>query len=67
MQHPEFGASFEIFTNQDFLELETMGPFMKLAKDESLTHIEYWSLHKGALEAVTDQALDAALLPLLKQ
>ena len=67
MQHPEFGASFEIFTNQDFLELETMGPFRKLAKDESLIHIEYWSLHKATLEAVTDQALDAALLPLLKK
>lgn len=67
LQHPEFGASFEIFTNQDFLELETMGPLTKLAKDESLTHIEYWSLHKGELAEVSDAALDAALLPLLKQ
>jgi hypothetical protein len=44
-----------------------MGPFTKLAKDECLTHIEYWSLHKATLEAVTDDALDAALLPLLKK
>lgn len=67
MQHPEFGASFEIFTNQDFLELETMGPFMKLAKDEALTHVEHWSLHKAKLEGVTDEALDNALLPLVKK
>jgi len=67
LQHPEFGASFEIFTNQDFLELETMGPFTRLAKDEALTHVENWSLHKATLDAVTDQALDAALLPLLKK
>ena len=67
MRHPEFGASFEIFTNQDFLELETMGPFVQLAKDEALTHIEHWSLHKATLASVTDQALDAALLPLLKK
>lgn len=67
MRHPEFGASFEIFTNQDFLELETMGPFTKLAKDEALTHVEYWSLHKATLGSVTDQALDAALLPLLRK
>jgi len=44
-----------------------MGPLTKLAKDESLTHIEYWSLHKGELTEVSDAALDAALLPLLKQ
>jgi hypothetical protein len=67
MQHPEFGASFEIFTNADFLELETMGPLTKLAKDESLTHIEYWSLHRAiALPEISDAALDAALQPLLR-
>lgn len=65
LEHPEFGASFEIFTNQDFLELETMGPLTQLNRDESLTHVEHWSLHKGALAEVTDEALDAALLPLL--
>ncbi|MFN0101963.1 MAG: hypothetical protein ACKV2U_07725 [Bryobacteraceae bacterium] len=65
LAHPEFGASFEIFTNQDFLELETMGPFTKLAKDEALTHTEHWSLHKADLSEVSDTALDAALLPLL--
>ena len=66
MAHPEFGASFEIFTNQDFLELETMGPFTKLAKDEALTHVEHWSLHKAELAEVSDAAMDAALLPFLK-
>lgn len=67
-RHPEFGASFEIFTNQDFLELETMGPLTLLAKDEGLTHIEHWSLHAGiSLSDISDAALDAALLPLLKE
>lgn len=65
LTHPEFGASFEIFTNQDFLELETMGPLTKLGKDEALTHVEQWSLHKGEPGEVSDEALDAALLPLL--
>jgi hypothetical protein len=67
MAHPEFGASFEIFTNQDFLELETMGPLAKLGKDESLTHVEQWSLHKGELAEISDAALDAALLPVLSK
>jgi len=67
-KHPEFGAAFEIFTNGDFLELETMGPVTQLAKDENLVHTEYWSLHKGVVLAeISDAALDAALLPLLRR
>jgi hypothetical protein len=67
-KHPEFGAAFEIFTNADFLELETMGPVTMLAKDEHLTHVEHWSLHRGiTLSEISDAALDAALLPLLRQ
>ena len=41
-------------------------PFAKLAKDEALTHVEHWSLHKAELAEVSDAAMDAALLPLLK-
>lgn len=64
LPHPEFGASFEIFTNQDFLELETMGPLTKLNKDEHLDHLERWKLvDKVALPEISDEALDAALLP----
>ena len=65
-EHPEFGASFEIFTNGDFLELETMGPLTQLAHGEALTHTELWSLHPDvSLSAFTDDELDTQLLPLL--
>lgn len=58
-EHPEFGASFEIFTNGDFLELETMGPVTRLAPGEALTHVERWTLHDNvALSAFTDAELD---------
>lgn len=67
-KHPEFGASFEIFTNADFLELETMGPFTTLHKDEVLTHTEHWSLHDGVMLAdAEDWALDEILLPVLRK
>ena len=65
-EHPEFGASFEIFTNADFLELETMGPLTQLRHGDALTHTELWSLHDGvALTAFTDDELDSKLFPLL--
>jgi hypothetical protein len=66
--YPDYGSCFEIFTNADFLELETLGPLTKLNPGETLTHVEHWSLHKGVnVTEPTDAALDRALLPILAQ
>lgn len=63
--HPDYGASFEIFTNNLFLEIETMGPMTKLAGGATLEHIERWSLHKNAaLKEISDAEIDRVLLPL---
>lgn len=66
--YPDFHSSFQIFTNGSFLELETLGPVNSLAPDESVTHVEQWSLHKGVqLNSLSDDALDRALLPYFGQ
>lgn len=60
--HPDFGTSFQIFTNGDFLELETMGPMEKIAPGQTLAHVETWQLRRGVkLPAISDSALDALL------
>lgn len=65
--YPEYFCSFQTFTNRDFLELETFGPLVKLAPEESVELIENWSLHRGvSITAWTDEKVDAVLLPLLK-
>ncbi|MEO8659439.1 MAG: hypothetical protein ABI693_13280 [Bryobacteraceae bacterium] len=65
--HPDMGCSYETFTNDQFLEMETMGPLRKVVAGQSLEHVEHWTLHKGVkIAAWTDDAIDAALLPLLK-
>ncbi len=57
--YPDMGSSFEIFTNADFLELETLGPLEKLAPGESLTHVENWSLRRNVrLDTISDGELD---------
>lgn len=38
--YPDFHCSFEIFTNGDFLELETLGPLADLAPGATVEHIE---------------------------
>jgi len=63
--YPDFGASFEIFTNADFLELETLGPLETLDPGGSITHVEKWAAaRKVPLDAITDEALDRALASL---
>ncbi|HWQ57363.1 MAG TPA: hypothetical protein VN442_27015 [Bryobacteraceae bacterium] len=62
----DFGCSFETFTNADFLELETLGPLVKLARGASLTHVENWDLHRDVKIGRWDDAeLDRVLLPLV--
>ena len=67
LPHPDFGCSFETFTNNEFLEIETLGPLSKVLPGGSATHVEHWSLHRGIkLEHLTDAELDGVLLPLLR-
>lgn len=64
--YPDFGCSYETFTNADFLEIETLGPMTKLTPGASVQHIENWSLHKNVrIPSITDAVLDKVLLPLL--
>ncbi|MCZ2147428.1 MAG: hypothetical protein LC126_06605 [Bryobacterales bacterium] len=65
--YPDFGCSYETFTNAEFLEIETVGPLGKVAPGAAAEHVEHWSLHRGVrLKSWTDAELDRVLLPLLK-
>ncbi|MFN7919645.1 MAG: hypothetical protein U0Q16_06085 [Bryobacteraceae bacterium] len=65
--HPDFGCSFETFTNADFLEIETLGPMTKVAPGTSVTHVEEWNLHRGPwVAAYTDAELDRVVGALVK-
>jgi hypothetical protein len=66
-KYTDFGCSLEVFTNPDFLELETLGPLVQLAPGESTEHTEHWSLAQGVhVNSLTDDELDRVLLPLMK-
>jgi hypothetical protein len=62
--YPDYGCSFETFTNADFLELETLGPLTALGSGESLSHTERWTAHAGVeIGRWDDDELDRVLLP----
>ena len=65
--YPDFGCSFETFTNNEFLELETLGPLTKVVPGQTVEQVEYWSLHKGIkLPSITDDEIDRIVLPLVQ-
>ena len=64
--YPDFGCTFETFTNADILELETLGPLTTLAPGQSVSHTERWTAHRDVkLSTWTDDELDAVVLPLI--
>lgn len=59
LPYTDFHSSFQIFTNRDFMELETLGPLTKLGPEESVSHTEHWSLRRGvAVREWSDEELD---------
>ena len=64
--YTDFGCSFETFTNNEMLEMETLGPLQKIEPGKAAEHVEHWSLHKNVrVPEWTDAALDAAVGSLL--
>jgi hypothetical protein len=65
-EYPDFGCTFETFTNADILELETLGPLTTLGPGQSVSHTERWSAHRNVnLTSWTDEELDSVVLPLV--
>jgi hypothetical protein len=65
--YPDFGCSFETFTNNEFLEVETLGPLTKVAPGKSVELVEHWGLFRNVkLSAFTDDELDSTILPLVE-
>jgi hypothetical protein len=64
--YPDFGCSFETFTSNEFLEIETLGPLTKVPPGQTLEHVERWSLHRDVhLREFTDAEIDGAIVPLM--
>jgi hypothetical protein len=64
--YPDFGASFETFTNNEFLEVETLGPLTKVPPGGSVELVEHWGLFRNIkVDEITDDELDRVILPII--
>jgi hypothetical protein len=62
-KYPDWGCCVETFTNQQMIEMETVGPLTTLAPGASVEHVEDWSLFKDVAVPKTDADADRDILP----
>jgi len=46
-KYPDFGVSYETYTTDFMLEMESLSPFVKLDPDQQACHMEEWELISG--------------------
>lgn len=63
--YPDMGCNNEIYTNDLFLELETLGPLEKVAPGQSISHVEHWWLYPRVDLGSGEAGIVAALQPIL--
>jgi hypothetical protein len=64
-RYPDHGSNVEIFTAGAFIEVETLGPLTRLAPGEVAEHVERWELHGNVALGDTEDAIAAALAPIV--
>jgi hypothetical protein len=65
-RYPDHGSNVEVFTAGPFIELETLGPLVRLGPGEVAEHVERWELFGEVDVGTTEEQAAAALAPLLQ-
>jgi hypothetical protein len=64
--YPDMGVNCEIWTNSGILELESLGPIVKLAPGRKVEHTEEWELFTGVPPITTEADVDKYVRPLVE-
>lgn len=62
--YPDFGVNYETFTNEDMLEMETLGPLTNVKPGGVVQHVERWELFAGVPPPSDEAAIDRHIRPL---
>lgn len=63
--YPDRGCNAEVFTNGEMLELETLGPLVRVEPGRAVTHSEVWQLFDDVPLPATEAAVERHVLPRL--
>jgi hypothetical protein len=61
-EYPDFGCTVETFTNDEMIELETLGPLVNLEPGATVEHIEHWFLFRDVPMPQSDADIDRDVL-----
>jgi hypothetical protein len=61
-EYPDFNSNNEIYFNGNFLEVETLGPYIEITSLGNTEHTEYWFLSKGTI-GNSEESIEQNLLP----
>jgi hypothetical protein len=65
--HPDYGCNNEVYTNDQFLELESLGPLERVQPGQTLTHVEQWWLYPRVDLGSGEVGIAAVMQPILME
>ncbi|MCE9565927.1 MAG: DUF4380 domain-containing protein [Planctomycetes bacterium] len=63
--YPDMGTRYQTFSNEDMLEMETVGELVTLQPGQSAELVESWELHGNVPPVRTECDVDRVILPLI--
>ena len=63
-QYPDFNSNNEIYIDGNLLEVESLGPMVKLAPQGKVEHTEHWLLTRANMDE-SEESIDTNLLPIV--
>jgi hypothetical protein len=64
-EYPDGNVNFECFTNEDMLEVESLGPLVSLQQGESVSRTEVWKLFANVPRCATEADVAKWVKPLI--
>lgn len=65
--YPDLNSNLETYTNDQFLELETLGPLGNVEPGQTIEHREDWFLFGDVPPVHNDEDVDRAVLPIVQK
>ena len=57
-EYPDFGCSYESYTNNDILEMESLSPLYTVESGETISHTEIWCFYENVNIPASDSEAD---------
>jgi hypothetical protein len=62
-RYPDFDSNVETFTNEQMLEVETLGPLVQLNPGVAIEHVEHWHLFQEIPPPINHEDVETHVMP----